>query len=67
MFKLLIIICCEVISNGVYSYEVGYVDDSKKYTVTVFASQKYEVGDTIGFFDGYSHIDWSDTLELYKN
>jgi hypothetical protein len=70
MIKL-IIICCEVvmINMGVrsYSYEAGYTNDSKRYTVTIFTTQKYEVGDTIGTFDMYPKIDLSDTMVFYNN
>jgi hypothetical protein len=60
MIKLLIIVCCEVImgnrGNISYSYEVGYVDDAKNYTVTLYTTKKYEVGDDSRFIG-----------RLYKN
>lgn len=68
MIKLLIIICCEVITGNKgkpsYSYEAGYVDESKNYTITIYTTRKYEIGDTIGFFEDYLKIDWSDTTYL---
>ena len=50
-----------------YSYEAGYTNDSKRYTVTIFTTQKYEVGDTIGTFDMYPKINLSDTMVFYNN
>ena len=71
MLKLLIIICCEVVmgSKGStsYSYEAGYIQDSKSYSITIFTSRRYEIGDTVNFFDTSSKIDWSDTIELHNN
>lgn len=68
--KFLIIICCEVIigsmGNTSYSYEAGYTNETKNYTVTIFTARKYEIGDTIGVFDRYPIIDWSDTTFLYN-
>ena len=71
MLKLLIIVCCEVImgnrGNISYSYEVGYADDAKNYTVTLYTTKKYEVGDTVGLLEDYIKMDWSDTTELYNH
>ena len=71
MLKLLVIICCEVIMNSrgktSYSYEAGYVDESKNYTITIYTTKKYEIGDTVCFFEGTPKIDWSDTSEFYRN
>tara|TARA_R110000772_G_scaffold52792_1_gene120955 strand:+ start:260 stop:493 length:234 start_codon:yes stop_codon:yes gene_type:complete len=71
MIKLLIITCCEVImgngGNISYSYEVGYVDDAKNYTITLYTTRKYEVGDEVGFFEDYIKIGLSDTIKLYNN
>jgi len=71
MLKLLIIICCEVVmgskGNTSYSYEAGYIQDSKSYSITIFTSRRYEIGDTVNFFDTSSKIDWSDTIELHNN
>jgi hypothetical protein len=71
MLKLLIIICCEVVmgnkGNTSYSYEAGYIQDSRTYSITIFTSRKYEVGDTGNFFDSSSKINWSDTMELHNN
>ena len=61
MIKLLIIICCEVVTinmdNISYSYEAGYVDEARTYTMTIHTTQKHEVGDTIGTFDRYPILD----------
>ena len=71
MLKLLIIICCEVVmgskGNTSYSYEASYIQDSESYSITIFTSRRYEIGDTVNFFDTSSKIDWSDTLELHNN
>ena len=71
MIKLLIITCCEVImgnrGNISYSFEVGYVDDAKNYTITLYTTRKYEVGDEVGFLEDYIKIGLSDTIKLYNN
>lgn len=52
--------------NTSYSYEAGYTDETKNYTVTIYTSRKYEIGDTIGVFDRYPIIDWGDTTFIYN-
>lgn len=68
MIKL-IIICCELIissiDNNSYSYEAGYTDD-RKYSITLYTTQKYNIGDTINILVPYSKIDWSDTMEMHR-
>lgn len=65
----LIIICCELIigsmSNNSYLYEAKYINDHK-YSITLYTTQKYNIGDTINIFVPYSKIDWSDTMEMHR-
>jgi len=53
--------------NTSYSYEANYIQDSESYSITIFTSRRYEIGDTVNFFDTSSKIDWSDTIELHNN
>jgi hypothetical protein len=68
MIKL-IIACCELIigsmGNNSYSYEARYTDDSK-YSITLYTTQKYNIGDTINILVPYTKIDWSDTMEMHS-
>tara|TARA_R110000822_G_scaffold92473_1_gene213314 strand:- start:1643 stop:1861 length:219 start_codon:yes stop_codon:yes gene_type:complete len=67
MLKVLIIICCEVVmgSKGStsYSYEAAY-GDKTDYAVTLYTTQKYNVGDTVIVLDTSTEINWSDTSEF---
>lgn len=67
MLKILIIICCEVVigSKGStsYSYEAAYGDRSS-YTVTLYTTQKYDVGDTVSILDTSTEMNWSGTSEF---
>jgi len=61
MIKILIIMCCEVLTgNNGYSYLVEDTSN-ENYTLTMYTKQKYEVGDTIKLSMAYVPIDWKST------
>jgi|TARA_B110000503_G_scaffold89567_1_gene135585 hypothetical protein len=67
MIKILIILCCEVLtgSNG-YSYLVEDTSN-ENYTLTMYTKQKYEIGDTVKLTMDYKPIDWKSTRkQSYK-